>query len=109
MRHLNAPYRGLRLLLLFLAFIAAASAAVMWLWNAVLAIAVDGVRPLTYWQALGLLVLARLLFGGFRFGSPYSGHKSGAKMASFREKWMHMTPEERQRFKEAWKERCAKR
>ena len=109
MRHLNAPYRGLRLLLLFLAFIAAASAAVMWLWNAVLAIAVDGVRPLTYWQALGLLVLARLLFGGFRFGASNSSRQHGHKASYFREKWMHMTPEERQRFKEAWKERCAKR
>ncbi len=109
MRHLNAPYRGLRLLLLFLAFIATASAAVMWLWNAVLAMAVDGVRPLTYWQALGLLVLARLLFGGFRFGASHSSRQRGHKASSFREKWMHMTPEERQRFKEAWKERCAKR
>lgn len=109
MRHLNAPYRGLRLLLLFLAFITAASAAVMWLWNAVLAAAVDGIRPLSYWQALGLLVLARLLVGGFRFGSPNSGRRPGHKAAYFREKWMHMTPEERLRFKEAWKERCAKR
>jgi len=34
-----------------------------WLWNAVLVRAVTIVNPITFWQALGIAVLARLLFG----------------------------------------------
>jgi hypothetical protein len=37
---------------------------VQWLWNAVVS-NVFGVQPLTYWQALGLFILAKLLLGGF--------------------------------------------
>ena len=39
----------------------------MALWNAILPEVVDA-KPLSYWQALGLLLLSRILFGGFRFG-----------------------------------------
>lgn len=38
--------------------------AVMRLWNAILP-AVAAVHPLSYWQAVGLLVLCRILIGGF--------------------------------------------
>ena len=41
------------------------------LWNGVVP-DVLGVRPLTYWQAVGLLILSRLLVGGFR-GGPGGG------------------------------------
>ena len=41
------------------------SFAVYWLWNNVL-IAVVAVKPVTYWQAMGLLALCRILLGGFR-------------------------------------------
>jgi hypothetical protein len=40
---------------------------VMLLWNAILP-GVAGVRPVTYWQAVGLLVLVRILVGGFSRG-----------------------------------------
>ena len=76
--------------------------AVMLLWNAVLP-DVLRVPRIHYGQALGLLVLCRILFGGFR---PFSGRQPMNRGAHWRQKWMHMTPEERQRFREEWKKRC---
>ena len=37
---------------------------VMYLWNAILP-AVIGVHTITFWQAIGILVLSKILFGGF--------------------------------------------
>lgn len=37
---------------------------VKWLWNSLLP-DIFGVKEISYWQGLGLLVLGRLLFGGF--------------------------------------------
>ncbi len=44
---------------------------VMLLWNLVVP-DVFGLMPLGYWQAVGLLALARMLTGGF--GHPHGGH-----------------------------------
>ena len=78
--------------------------AVMLLWNAILP-TVLGVASLNFWQAVGLLVLCRILFGGFRGGGP----GGRGRPAYWREKWQHMSEEDRARFKEAWRERCKKR
>ncbi|OYW19930.1 MAG: hypothetical protein B7Z54_02520, partial [Sphingobacteriales bacterium 12-47-4] len=40
---------------------------VMLLWNATLP-ALVGVKVISFWQAAGLLVLSKILFGGFRGG-----------------------------------------
>ena len=56
------------------------------------------------WQALGLLVLMRILFGSFGFGRrggmPGGGMPGmpGRGMNPVREKWMKMTPEQRKEF-----------
>lgn len=49
--------------------------AVMWLWNHVLAVVLD-VPPVTFWQALGLFVLAKIFFG-FGAGQQGGGAKHG--------------------------------
>ena len=54
--------------LMMLAFVLAGGLAVMLLWNNIVVRVIPGVRNLNYWQALGLLVLCRILFGGFRGG-----------------------------------------
>lgn len=36
---------------------------VYWLWNAVLVRAIAFIRPITFWDALGISILTRLLFG----------------------------------------------
>ena len=76
---------------------------IMFLWNEIL-VEVTGVKPLSYWQAIGLFVLARILFGGFRFG-PRPG-RWGKRRKAWREKWRNMSEEEREEFKRKWKERC---
>lgn len=89
--------------LLFLVFAAAMGFIVMFLWNAILP-AVTGVQPLNYWQAAGLLILCRILFGGHgggRWGK--GGHGPGNP---YRERWMNMSDEERQKAREAWRNRC---
>src|SRR5687768_16943629 len=75
---------------------------VMFLWNAVLP-ELTGVRNISYFQAVGLLLLCRILFGNFR----QRGNTHMTKNRhNLRSKWMTMTPEERERFKESWRRRC---
>src|SRR2546421_3537029 len=49
---------------------------VMLLWNW-LAPALFGLRQITFWQALGLLALCRILFGGFGLGG--GSHRSRSR------------------------------
>jgi len=67
---------------------------VMSLWNW-LAPAVFGLHAITFWQALGMLVLSKILFGGFR-GRPGGGGHWRRRM---KERWEQMTPEEREKFR----------
>jgi len=53
-----------------------------------------GWRVITFWQALGLLALCRILFGGFGvFGSRSHRYRP------ISERWKDMSPEERERFR----------
>jgi hypothetical protein len=65
--------RALRIGLIAIAAVAAFSFIVMGLWNW-LAPAVFGARTITLWQAMGILVLSKILFGGFRGRPGYGGH-----------------------------------
>jgi hypothetical protein len=70
------------------------SGLVMLLWNGILP-AVLHISAITLWQAAGILLLSRILFGGFkgrRHG--FGGHKRRMFM-----KWQSMTPEERMEAK----------
>lgn len=81
------------------------TAAVQYLWNGVLPGAVHA-SPLTYWQAAGLLVLCKILFGNFHFGRRHGGPGFGGPSRAMREKWTNMTDEERAIFKERFKDKC---
>lgn len=74
---------------------------VMNLWNW-LAPPIFGLHAVTFWQALGLLILSKILFGGFR--------RSGPGGASWRrrlgDRWHEMTPEEREQFRQSMGKRC---
>jgi len=78
---------------------------VMLLWNGILA-GVLGVSTITFWQALGILVLSKILFGGF--GGGHGHHKWNGAGPEFRGKWMHMSPEEREKMREEWRSRCGR-
>jgi hypothetical protein len=57
--------------------------AVMFLWNAVMP-ALLGVGHLHFWKAVGLLLLARILVGGFHRGG-FGGHRRFGRRSSFRQ------------------------
>jgi uncharacterized membrane protein len=86
-----------------LLFIALGGEVVQKLWNWLLP-PLFGWRLITFWQALGMLALCRILFGGFGFGGQGS-HRSNfrRRMAERRER---MTPEEQERFREGLRGRC---
>jgi hypothetical protein len=69
---------------------------VMHLWNWLLP-AMFGWRQVTFWQALGLLVLCRILFGRLGGHRPGGGRWRG---------WQRMTPEEREKFRQGMRSRC---
>ena len=105
---LFAPFGLLALVL----FIGLGGELVRLLWNWLLP-PLFGVREITFWQALGLLVLCRILFGGL--GMRGSGRHSSSRLAvnaacdrAFRRmdaNWDQMTPEERERFRQRMRER----
>jgi len=63
---------------------------------------VFGLRTITLWQALGILILSKILFGGFR-GRPGYGGPWRRRMS---ERWQRMTPEEREKFRQGMFSRC---
>lgn len=81
-------------------FIAIGGEIVMHLWNWLLP-SLFGWREITFWQALGLLVLCRILFG--RLG----GHNATRSDVRRRmeERCDNMSPEEREQFRQRMRER----
>ena len=67
---------------------------VMWLWNWLMP-ALFGLHAISYWQALGLLVLSKILFGGFHGRHGFKGDWRGRLIR----RWEDMTPEEREKFR----------
>lgn len=79
------------------AVLAAIGAVVMLLWN-VLVPEIFGITAINFWQALGLLVLARIFFGGLHHNHSYKGKDVKHSHNHLFEKWKNMTPEERKEF-----------
>ena len=84
-----------------LIFIAIGGEVVRLLWNWLLP-ALFGWRQITFWQAVGLLALCRILFGGFG-GRVF--HRTSVRRR-IAERWERMTPEEREKFRQAMRSRC---
>jgi hypothetical protein len=78
--------------------------AVMYLWNWLVPDLFSG-PVITFWQALGLLALSKILFSGFGKGGGHSGHWKSHWKSRWSEKWGTMSPEERERFKEKMKDK----
>lgn len=76
---------------------------VMLLWNALLP-AVFGFKVITFWQALGILVLSKILFGGFSGGRGH--HRCHDHMHSHGGRWMHLSTDEREKMRAEWRSRC---
>ena len=73
------------------------------LWNRLLP-ALFGFKTIGYWQALGLIILGKMLFGGFSGSRGGGGHRGGRISERWeqrmRERWEQMTPEEREQFRQ---------
>ncbi|WP_428665249.1 hypothetical protein [Runella sp.] len=110
---MNRPHKYRLRFLLFPFFAAAALVlgwVVKWLWNTILP-PLLGVGIISFWQAVGLLILCRILFGNFGRGSMggnprWKQEDHFQARAQWRQKWTNMTDEERAKFKEEWKKRC---
>jgi hypothetical protein len=70
------------------------------LWNWLLP-PLFGWPQITFWRALGLLALCRILFGG----SGWRGSMRSNLRRHMEERSAHMTPEERERFRQRMRER----
>ncbi len=73
------------------------------LWNWLMP-GIFGLHLITFWQGLGLFVLAKILFGGFRGRPGFGGHWRHR----MKERWEAMTPEERERFRQGMKRGCGR-
>ena len=97
-------HRRFRLLipLAVLAFLAILTVVVRDLWNGVL-VDVLAVKTVTYWQALGLLLLARILFGGW----PGRGRGFGSRWRErmMAKRWESLNPEQREHMRDEMRRR----
>ncbi len=97
-------------IILFLAFLGLVifllANVIAFLWNSIL-VDLTGVKEISLIQAIGLFLLARILFGGFNFRS--KAKRFRAKRKAFKDKWKNMSDDERAEMKAAWKERCKKK
>lgn len=71
------------------------------LWNWLMP-SIFGLRAVTFWQAIGLVLLGKILFGGFH---KHAYGRRGWKR-HMEERWARMTPEERERFRAGMRGRC---
>ena len=88
-------------ILAMLLFVFIGGQIVLHLWNWLLP-PLFGFRVINFWQALGLLLLCRILFGGW-------GHHGGHGRSHFRrrmeERYGNTTPEEREQMRQRMRER----
>jgi len=95
--------RGLKVGVIGVVAVAVFGFLVMTLWNW-LAPAVFGLRSITFWQALGILILSKILFGGFSGRPGFGGHWR----RRMNDRWQEMTPEERGKFRQGMFSRCGR-
>mgnify|MGYP007101512992 CR=1 FL=1 len=97
-------HRGFRIAimtLIGLSIAAILALAVMMLWNWLIPAIFAGGPEITYWQALGLMVLSKILFGGFKpHPPPMCGtDKQNYWKEKLRKKWDNMDPEKREKIR----------
>ena len=95
--------KGLAFLIFVLIVIAGFGQAVLQLWNLLMP-DIFGLHPISFWQAVGLMALSWILFGGlrgFHLTPPHAGH------------WRHrilerLPAEEREKFLQGMRSRCGR-
>jgi membrane protease YdiL (CAAX protease family) len=93
-------FKGAAIAVAVVVLIAVLGWAVMLLWNYLVPALFHGPQ-LGYWQAFALLLLCRILFGSLR---GHRHHHFGHRR--WRERWESLSPEERERLRQRFRERC---
>ena len=93
--HHHPVLKGIRIAIFVIIGAAVLGFVVKGLWN-VLIPPIFGWHTITFWQGIGLLLLSKILFGGFhRHGGPGRGRWQ----QRMKDRWEQMTPEEREKFR----------
>nr|WP_295870097.1 hypothetical protein [uncultured Chitinophaga sp.] len=101
------PIKKIGLILLGITFFALVILLTQVLWNNLIPELFHG-PVISYWQALGLLVLGKLLFGwhGHKPGGAKWGGGWGRQRKEWKEKLANMTPEQREKMRERFRNYC---
>jgi hypothetical protein len=97
----NRVARAIRIMVMVIIAGALFGFIVMSLWNWLMPV-LFGWHTITFWQALGLVLLSKILFGGFRGGWGHGRHWR----RGMRERWEQMTPEQREQMRQHLRDRC---
>ncbi|MEO8146516.1 MAG: hypothetical protein ABI723_02710 [Bacteroidia bacterium] len=82
---------------------------VMSLWNWLMPY-LFAAKLITYWQALGILILCKILFGGIKSGwRGRYGHYQGDWKQKMESRMAGMSEEERENFKKQFYSKCNKK
>lgn len=105
-------FKGIKIAVLVAAGALLMGYIMMSLWNWLVPVLFNGPH-LTFVQAIGLFVLSKMLFGGFKgrggcWGGHCGGgwHRGGHWKQRFDEKMANLTPEEREKFRKHMSDRC---
>jgi hypothetical protein len=93
--HRRPILKGIRIALFVVVASIALGFIVKELWN-VLVPPIFGWHTITFWQSLGLLLLSKILFGGFH---RHGGGDRNRWKQRMKDRWEQMTPEERAKFR----------
>lgn len=93
----NSRWKFVFIPILVVAILALAGYVVMWLWNHTIA-EIFTVPEISFWQALGLFILCKILFG---FGGRKGG--GGWKKVAMQRKFAKLSDDEKERFKASFK------
>ena len=94
--HQHRILKGIKIVFFCLLTLIVIGFVVRGVWNALIP-SIFGWHTITFWQAVGLLFLSRILFGGFH--GPFGGRRDRWRQR-MKERMEHMTPEQREQFRE---------
>jgi hypothetical protein len=97
--------KGLGFVALGVLFVFIVGTVVLFLWNSLMP-TLFGLTVITYWQAIGLLILSRLLVGGM--GKGRGGHPRHKWKNHMRSRWGNMSAEEKAEMKSKFRHRYDK-
>ena len=100
--------KGLKMLLFIAFFTLAMGTLVTVLWNWLMP-SLFNLPVISFGQAVGLLVLSRILTGSFRLGMGVNERENWEQKKQMYEKMSSMSSDERAKFKSEWRDRCRTR